>query len=182
MPQLTNAQIIAKAKKDNRTVLVTPDQTNAGQHLVLTALGPEGATHGLANAITATNAANSPNIAPGDGEATVAPEGLTKDTLRTQYLFGSTYDSTKAGFGAKRCFVNLKGQPLDANGTPTTVALAVDAETTDLTALGEAVSNYAQVYRTDGTRTPVPGTYAAPSANQTALYQRYYGWTVQNDL
>ena len=42
------------------------------------------------------------------------------------------------------------------------------------------VTNYAQVHRTDGSRTPVPGRYQA-SARQTSLYAPYVGWTAQQD-
>lgn len=186
MARLTAAQVAARLKGDNRTVVGSKDPGGSDQDLVATDLGPVGTEYGLANASTATAAAYEV-VADGTGEI-VVPVGsfdgsdLSKNALRTQYFTQKeSYDATKAGFGAKRCFVNDKYQPLDANGQPTTVADAVDAETTDLTALGEAVTNYAQVYKYDGERTPVPGTYTA-NERQTSLYAPYSGYTAQHDI
>jgi hypothetical protein len=169
-------------KGDNRTVVATPDQSTPDTAVVTSDIGAEGDTHGLDTAITSTDPAFSLGVAEGEETITVVEGGggLSKNDLRTQYFHTGNYDSSQRAFGAKRCFVNIKGQPLDANGDPTDVASAVDAETTDLSALGEAVTSYAQVYRTDGTRTPVPGTYQT-NVRQTALYAPYVGYTAQHD-
>jgi hypothetical protein len=188
MARLTAAQIATRLKGDNRTVVgsttpVPPGGTKTT--FVATDVGPVGITYGLSTASTSTAAAYTATVPnPVNAKITVphGNGGLTKDDLRTQYFTQkASYDSTKVGFGAKRCFVNINGQPLAANGTPTTVALAIDADTTDLSALGEAVTNWAQCYKTDGTRTPVPGTYLATD-RQTSLYAPYAGWTAQHDL
>jgi hypothetical protein len=177
---LTAAQIATRLEKDNRTVVGSKDPADGTKDFVATDVGKTGATYGLTNAITSTAAAYSTGVTRGTGKITVAhgDGGLTKNDLRTQYFIDkNTYDSSKAGFGAKRCYTNTKGQPLDANGVPTTVALAVNAETTALTALGQAVTNYAQCHKADGLRTPVPGVYTA-DARATSLYAPYVGWTV----
>lgn len=187
MAALTAAEIAARLKGDNRTAVGSADPGNAGQDLVLADLGPEGEDFGLANASTATAAAYEDDVDADTGvvvvgQGSVAGDDLSKDALRTMYFqdaTGANYDSTKVGFGAKRCFVNAKNQPLDADGLPTTVADAVDAEDTDLTALGEAVTNWAQTIYTDERRTPPPGTYNV-SARATSLYAPYAGWTVQH--
>lgn len=180
MPTLNNAAIAAKLKGDNRTVVATPDQTNAGKLLVATDVGPDGVDYGLTNASTSTAAGYSVNQT--EAKVTI-PEGagnLDAANLRTQWFQTGLYDSSQVGFGAKQCFVNKDYQPLDANGLPTTVANAVDASTTDLTALGEAVTNWAQCIGED--RTPPPGTYEV-TALQTAQYGvPYTGWTVQHDI
>lgn len=176
----TAAALAARLKGDNRTVVGSKDPDGTGE-FAATFLGAVGDTHGLANAKTADAAAYSANVADGAGEITVVEGngGLSKNDLRTQYFTSRTsYDATKAGFGAKRCFVNAKGQPLAANGTPTTVALAVDAETTDLSSLGEAVTSWAQV-NAGADRTPPPGVYTS-SARATSLYAPYVGWTAQH--
>jgi hypothetical protein len=185
----TAAELAAKLKGDNRTVVGSKSPTNAANDFVATDVGPDGAAYGLANAkVEGTSAAYEDGVTRGTGSITVEEGngGLTKNDLRTQYFHvgsvagNGTYDATQAGFGAKRCFVNSKGQPLDANGAPTDVASAVDAETTDLSALGEAVTNWAQVSKyTD--RTPPPGTYDA-NERQTSLYAPYAGWTAQDAL
>lgn len=175
----TAAQLAARLKNDNRTVVGSKDPDGTGE-FVATFLGAVGDTHGLANAKTADAAAYEANVTDGAGEITVVHGngGLTKNDLRTQYFHAGTYDATKVGFGAKRCFVNAKGQPLAANGTPTTVALAVDAETTDLSALGEAVTSWAQTIA-GADRTPPPGVYTS-DARATSLYAPYVGWTAQH--
>jgi hypothetical protein len=173
------ATLAARLKGDNRTVVGSNDPDGTGE-FAATFLGAVGDTHGLANAKTADAAAYEANLAAGAGEITVVEGngGLTKNDLRTQYFHAGNYDATKAGFGAKRCFTNAKGQPLAANGTPTTVALAVDAETTDLTSLGEAVTSWAQV-NAGADRTPAPGVYTS-DARATSLYAPYVGWTAQH--
>lgn len=183
----TAAALAARLKGDNRTVVgsKSPALVDAGTDFVATDVGPEGVDYGLTNASTASAAAYEDGVTRGDGEV-VVPQGsfdgsdLSKNALRTQYFHAGTYDATKVGFGAKRCFVNSQGEPLDANGDPTTVAAAVDAETTDLTALGEAVTNWAQTIKTVD-RTPPPGTYTA-NERQTSLYAPYVGWTAQHAL
>ena len=107
--------------------------------------------------------------------------GLTKNELRTQYFHTGKYDASKVAFGAKRCFVNLKGQPLKTDGTPADdVAGAQDADAGDLTSIGEAVTNWAQVNLTDDAkRTPPPGDYGI-DPRQTSVYAPYVGWTAQN--
>lgn len=180
MAVLTAAEIATRLSKDNRTVVVSKDPANAGKFIVATDVGPVGATYGLANAKTATAAAYTANATAAAAKIVVTHGngGLSKNDLRTQYFFTGTYDSTKVGFGAKRCFVSSTGMPLDANGVPTTVALAIDAETTDLTALGQAVTNYAQVNR-GVNRTPAPGAYSVDE-KATSLYAPYVGWTAQH--
>jgi hypothetical protein len=176
----TAAALAARLKGDNRTVVGSADPADPTKEFVATFLGAEGDDHGLANAKTADAAAFSTGVAAGAGEITVVEGngGLTKNDLRTQYFHAGNYDATKAGFGAKRCFVNAKGQPLAANGTPTTVALAIDAETTNLSALGEAVTSWAQTIA-GVDRTPPPGVYSS-SARATSLYAPYVGWTAQH--
>jgi hypothetical protein len=176
----TAAALAARLKGDNRTIVVSKDPDGTGE-FVATDVAPEGGKYGLANAKTATAAAYAANVADGAAEITVAHGngGLTKDDLRTQhFISAANYDATKAGFGAKRCFVNAKGQPLKADGTPGTVAEAVDAETTDLSALGEAVTSWAQV-NAGADRTPPPGKYTG-DVRQTSLYAPYVGWTAQH--
>lgn len=176
------AALAARLKGDNRTVVGSKDPDGTGE-FVATDVGPDGVSYGLANASTSTAAAYEANVAAGEGSITVVEGngGLTKNDLRTQYfLLKESYDATKAGFGAKRCFVNSKGQPLAADGTPTTVAAAVDADDADLSSLGEAVTNWAQTSAGEN-RTPPPGTYTA-NERQTSLYAKYVGWTAQHDL
>jgi hypothetical protein len=175
----TAAALAARLKNDNRTVVGSKDPDGAGE-FAATALGKVGDTHGLNVAKTADVAAYSANVADGAGKITVAHGGggLTKNDLRTQYFHTGNYDATKAAFGAKRCFVNAKGQPLAANGTPTTVAAAVNAETTNLSSLGEAVTSWAQVHA-GANRTPAPGVYSS-SPRATSLYAPYVGWTAQH--
>lgn len=177
----TAAALAARLKGDNRTVVGSNDPDGTGE-FVATDLGAVGDDHGLANAKTADAAAYEANVADGAGEITVVEGngGLTKNDLRTQWFHTGNYDATKAGFGAKRCFVNAKGQPLDANGDPTTVASAVDADDADLTSLGEAVTSWAQTIAGDD-RTPPPGVYTS-DARATSLYAKYVGWTAQHDL
>ena len=181
----TRAQVAALLKDDNRTAVGSLDPGFPENGYVASDVGPTGSDYGLAFNITDTAAAYEHVVNDTETLVVTIPHGnggLTKDDLRTQYFHGNnTYDSTEVGFGAKRCFVNISGQPLDANGAPTTVALAIDAETTDLTALGEAVTNWAQCHKPDGERTPVPGTYQT-SSRATSLYAPYVGWTVQNDI
>lgn len=178
----TAAALAARLKGDNRTVVGSrsPALIPSATDFVATDVGPDGVAYGLANASTATAAAYEDGVTRGDGSITVVHGngGLTKDDLRTQYFHQGTYDATARGFGAKRCFVNASGQPLDANGVPTTVAAAVDAETTDLSALGEAVTSWAQVSAGEN-RTPPPGVYTA-SHRATSLYAPYVGWTAQH--
>lgn len=178
----TAAELAAKLKGDNRTVVGSKSPTNPANDFVATDVGPDGVAYGLANASTASAAAYSDGVTRGEGSITVVDGngGLSKDDLRTQYFHTGNYDATARAFGAKRCFVNSKGQPLDANGAPTTVAAAVDAESTDLSALGEAVTNWAQTIKTVD-RTPPPGTYTA-NERQTSLYAPYAGWTAQDAL
>jgi hypothetical protein len=192
MARLTNAQIVERLSGDNRTVVAFPDQTDPTKKVVATDVGPVGASYGLTNVKSATVPAYRAGVAPGgvtDQIAVAAGGGptqevLSKKFLRTQYFhIAGSYDATKVGFGAKRCYVNLQGQPLDDKGEPTTVAEAVDAETTELTGqlLGKPVTNYAQTYAGDD-RTPLPGTWEAPDVRQTALYAPYPGYTAQHDL
>lgn len=175
------AELAVRLKGDNRTVVGSKDPGDAAADFVASDVGPEGVDYGLANASTATAAAYEDGVTRGAGEITVVEGngGLTKNDLRTQYFHTGNYDATARGFGAKRCFVNSKGQPLAADGTPTTVANAVDAETTDLTALGEAVTSWAQTVAGEN-RTPPPGTYTA-NERATSLYAPYVGWDVQDD-
>jgi hypothetical protein len=175
------AALAARLKGDNRTVVGSADPADPTKEFAATFLGAEGDTHGLTTAKTADAAAFSTGVAAGEGEITVVEGngGLTKNDLRTQYFISAAnYDATKAGFGAKRCFVNSKGQPLKADGTPGTVDEAVDAETTDLSALGEAVTSWAQTIA-GADRTPPPGVYSS-SARATSLYAPYVGWTAQH--
>lgn len=176
----TAAALAARLKGDNRTVVGSKDPDGTGE-FVATDLGAVGDDHGLANAKTADAAAYEANVADGEGEITVVHGngGLTKNDLRTQYFHTGNYDATARAFGAKRCFVNSKGQPLDADGEPTTVADAVNAETTNLTSLGEAVTSWAQTVAGEN-RTPPPGTYTA-NERATSLYAPYVGWDVQDD-
>lgn len=176
----TAADIAARLKGDNRTLVGSKDPDGSG-FFAASDVGPEGSTHGLANASTASAAAYSANLSADENISVTVVEGdggLTKNDLRTQYFHTGNYDATAAGFGAKRCFVNSTGQPLDANGVPTTVAAAINAETTDLTALGEAVTNWAQVNKPDGQRSPAPGTYTVHS-NATSQYVPHVGWVVE---
>lgn len=188
MAKLTAAALAELLNKDNRTVVGSADPGDLTKDFVATDVGKVGADYDLDNAITDTSAAYSDGVDRGTGEIVVVhgDGGLTKNDLRTQWFHtgpnGDGYDGTKVGFGAKRCFVNIKGWPLKADGTPAaSVADAQDADAGPLTDLGEAVTNYAQVYKTDGTRTPVPGKYTA-SHLATSLYAPYAGWTVQHDL
>lgn len=185
MALLDAAAIAKRLKNDNRTVVGSADPGDPTKDFVATDVGKVGTTYGLANASTDTSAAYSGGVAEGKGKIVVVHGngGLTKNDLRTQWFHvgpnGGSYDSTKVGFGAKRCFVNLQGWPLKTNGTKAaSVADAQDADAGPLTALGEAVTNYAQVYKTDGTRTPVPGVYTA-DRRATSLYAPYVGWTSQ---
>ena len=186
----TAAELAAKLKGDNRTVVGSKSPTDAANDFVATDVGPEGATYGDLTAKTADAAAYADGVTRGDGKITVPQGGgaLTAKVLRTQYFHvgsvagNGTYDATKEGFGAKRCFVNSKGQPLAANGTPTDVAnaLAVADDDTALSSLGEAVWNGAQTVMGEN-RTPAPGVYDA-SERATSLYAPYAGWTAQDAL
>jgi hypothetical protein len=175
----TAAALAARLKGDNRAVVGSADPADPTKDFAATDLGEEGVKHGLTNASTATAAAYETGLARDAGEIVVSEGngGLTKDDLRTQYFHTGNYDATKVGFGAKRCFTNSKGQPLKADGTPGTVAEAIDAETTNLSSLGEAVTSWAQTIGPD--RTPAPGTYKA-SARASSLYVPYAGWTAQD--
>jgi hypothetical protein len=199
----TAAQILDRLGTDNRTVVATPDPAAPDTKVVVASgLGPDGGKFKVGDdsnptvftdVTTAKDAdggslpkADDGIAAGGDyafADATVAKVpvlGLSKDELRTQYFhLKNGYDATKVGFGAKLCFVNDKGQPLKADGTPADdVASAVDAATTDLTAQGQAVTNWAQVNKTDGSRTGIPGVYDV-EPRQTALYAPHVGWTAQ---
>lgn len=137
-------------------------------------------------------------VASGQGNLTVSPSrqvtikvpvfGLSRNERRTQYFYenpgqvGANKGGMKPIDASKRklCFVNAQGAPLKADGTPADdVTSAADAATTDLTAEGESVTNWAQTQRTDGSRTGVPGVYDY-NPRQTALYAPYVGWTAQN--
>jgi len=100
----------------------------------------------------------------------VTLEGVGKGNkyVRKQ-LFRSTAQPV-AAVTEKWCYTNAKGQPLDANGAPTTVGSAVNAATTALTAVGEAVSSLTQPG-------PMPGAY--PVSELQSLYSPYIGWTVK---
>lgn len=179
----TAADLAKRLKGDNRTIVGSKDPADPTKDFVTTDIGPTGTTYGLANASTDTVAAYESGLDRGAGEITVphGNGGLTKNDLRTQYFIPkNAYDATKVGFGAKRCFVNKDGWPLKADGTKAKRDLsdAADAETTDLSALGEAVTSYAQVYA-GADRTPVPGVYTA-SERATSLYAPYVGWTAQH--
>ena len=204
------AGLAAKLKGDNRTVVGSKSPTNAANDFVATDVGPDGATYGLANAkVEGTNAAYEDGVTRGEGEIVVTQGngGMTKNDLRTQYFHvgsvagNGTYDATKVGFGAKRCFVNQFGEPLNTDGTVAPdVTSAQDAEDGDLTGApwsgagfftddtdprGEGVyigpvTSWAQVSKYEG-RTPPPGTYTA-NERQTSLYAPYVGWTAQDAL
>lgn len=190
------AWVAAELKGDNRTVVASRVK-GASTVVMATSVGPDGTTlkndaasPATLTAETATSAAFVGGLPADNASASVKARTLVvpiigpldKTNLRTQYFHTGMYDSTKAGFGAKRCYVNIKGQPLAANGTPTTVKLAVDAETTALSAVGEAVSNGRQVYVTkDSDRAPWPGKYESHPF-QTSYYAPYAGWTVQHEI
>ena len=164
MAKPTAAALAALLKGDNRTVVGSKDPDTADKVAAFTDLGPTGTEYGLDTASTATAAAYSEGADPGTLKI-VVPEGngkLTKNDLRTQYFHvAGTYDATKVGFGAKLCFVNSKGQPLKADGTPAdSVTAAVDASTTDLTSLGEAVTNWSQCQQ--DRRLPYPASRDVP--------------------
>lgn len=198
------AYVAGKLKGDNRTV-VGSKVAGAATVVMATSVGPNGAvlkndaaSPATLTAETATEAAYVAGLAADDvkGRTLVVPilpnvsgDAYDKRNLRTQYFHGFTsYDSSKAGFGAKRCYVNVKGQPIKADGTLTTPADAVDAETTALSVavdagtaakIANAVTNYEQVYRTNpATRAVAPGKYLSHPF-QTSLYAPYAGWTAQ---
>ena len=192
------AAVAASLKKDNRTAVGSKLRGSANV-VAATCAGPDGSTitNDTPTALTAETATAAAHISVANAETPAGVKARTvviphlpnttgnaydKRNCRTQYFWGTPplpYDSTKAGLGAKRCYVNITGSPLDANGVPTTVALAINAETTALTALGQAVTNYEQVYRTsDTTRAVAPGKYLTHPF-QTSLYAPYAGWTAQ---
>ena len=178
----TTAEILAeRLKGDNRSVIGSVNPMNPNTDFVATDLGEVGANHGLTYPISATSVAFSASVTRDKGQILVMEGGggLSKKDLRTQYFSTGDCDVTKVGFGAKRCFVNAKGQPLAADGTPTTVALAVDAETTDLSSnnSNQALTSWAQVHGPN--RTPVPGYHDAWS-RATSLYAPYAAWTAQD--
>lgn len=187
MPITTAAALATALVGDNRTVVGSADPANIANGFAATDVAPDGALYGLATAKDeGVNAAYRGAIAPGGDLKVVVPHGtgdLTKNYLRTQWFNTGIYDSTLPGFGAKRCFVNAQGQPLAANGTPAaSVDAAVNAETTNLTAVGEAVWNGAQTVIYDSARrAPAPGTYET-SVRASSLYAPFAGWTVQNDI
>jgi hypothetical protein len=204
MAKPTAAALAALLGRDNRTVVASPDPADPTKVIVFSAMvGEDGDFFGTGTGTDAdndgvvdptVNVANAYDEGPPPVAAYSAssdPEDVAvaeiyvsgtqdKDFFRTQYFHTGNYDASKPAFGAKRCYVNSKGQPLDANGAPTTVASAVDAETVTLTDVGEAVFNWAQVNRTGAGRTAVPGIYDV-SPRQTALYAPYVGWTAQQD-
>ena len=191
------AWVAAKLKDDNRTVVASKVK-GAATIVMATSVGPDGTaltnnadTPAALTAETTTSAAYIGGLASDNTAAAVKGRTLVvpiigpldKTNLRTQYFtVDGTYDSSKVAFGAKRCYVNINGRPLDANGAPTTVALAINAETTALSKVGEAVSNGRQVYVTkDSERAPWPGKYESHPF-QTSYYAPYAKWTVQHDI
>jgi len=205
MAKPTAAELAALLGRDNRTVVASPDPADPTKVIVFSAVvGEDSDVFGTGTGTDADNdgvvdpTANVPNAyvegpppvaaysASSDPEDVAVAEiyvsgNQDKNFFRTQYFHTGNYDASKPAFGAKRCFVNAKGQPLKADGTVAeTVAAAADAETTTLTDVGEAVHNWAQVNKTGVGRTAVPGIYDV-SPRQTALYAPYVGWTAQQD-
>ena len=100
--------------------------------------------------------------------ATTGPGGGSK-YIRKQF-FKSKYGGPDDG---KWYYVNKDIWPLKADGTPATApdfADAADAETEPLTAVGEAMTNFAQPG-------PLPGVYEVSERQQG--YSRYLGWVVE---
>ena len=198
----TLARIAALLGTDNRTVVASPDPNTAGNVVVASSLvGKNANTFGVgATAGTVANAANAYAVGPpataAYGSVTAAnarvakiavETPLNRANLRTGYFLVNP-GQKGGGLGGmnpidytarKQCYVNLLGQPLDANGVPTTPALAVNAATTPLTALGQAVGNYAVTNKTSVGRSALPGVYGLDT-RQTSTYAPYVGWTAQN--
>jgi hypothetical protein len=177
---MTAASTATKLLNDNRTVVGGKD--DAGARIAVLPTLPNGLAFVAKTGDRATDAAGSEVVAnasvpayisSADVEfvtvpidfATTAPDGSSK-YIRRQF-FKSVVGDPSTG---KWCYTNIKGQPLDANGVPTTVASAVNAATTPLSALGQAVTNYVQPG-------PLPGTYQVSERQQG--YSPYIGWTVK---
>lgn len=162
----------ARLLNDNRTVVGGTDsagrslgvvpliQTVAGSALV-SGSDPAG---GTATKVNASPGVNPVFVHDADGVSSVTI-AVDKARVRKNFFRDGTGDPASG----KWCWVNSKGQPLDANGVPTTVALAINAETTALTALGEGVTDY--------TQRPLPGVY--PVSKQSQGSSSYIGWTAQ---
>lgn len=151
---------------DNRTVVggkdsaatpmaVVPLVQSVADSALVTGKDPSGSA---AIKVVATPGTHPVFVHDADGVATVT---ITVDKTKVRkVLFNG---------GTKLCFVNATGMPLDANGAPTTVALAIDAATTPLTAVGEGVTDYSQ--------RPLPGVY--PISSLALGSSPYIGWTAQ---
>lgn len=196
----SDATVAALIGQDNRTAVATPDPTTPANVIVGSALaGKNGDTIGIgATAGTVAPSANAfvagpPAVAAYDSVVIASgkvvkinTEGpLSRANLRTTYFYanpgqkGGGIGGMNALGAPKLCYVNVNGRPLDANGAPTTVALAINAATTSLTAQGQAVTNWASVHKTGVGRSAPPGIYGV-DVRQTALYAPYLGWTAQN--
>lgn len=176
---MTAASTATKFLRDNRTVIGGKDDTGAriailptlpdGQAFVAKKGGGADAT-GTETAATSTvpayvSSADVTTVVVPIDFATTGPGGGSK-YVRKQF-FKSTKGDPSTG---KWCYVNKLIQPLDASGVPTTVAAAIDASTTPLTAVGQAMTNFAQPG-------PLPGVYPVSEGQQG--YSRYLGWTVK---
>ena len=195
----TLAAVATRLGTDNRTVVATPDPQTAGNVLVASALvgktgdllqvgAAAGSVADVANASTATVASYGTATAANAKVAKIQQETpLSRANLRTQYFMPNP-GQKGGGIGGmnafdlnnrKLCYVNAAGQPLNASGVPTTVALAINAATTSLTTLGQGVTNWAAVNKTGAGRSAPPGVYGV-DVRQTSLYAPYVGWTAQN--
>jgi hypothetical protein len=179
---MTAAATATKHLNDNRSVVCGKDDTGAGIVILpTTAVGqpfwPEkvGGTASADAPIVAT--ATVPAYCPKtdtvqvtvkvDFATTAAtPGGVTSKYVRKQFFKANTGDPSTG----KWCYTSIKGQPLAADGTVTTVALAADATKVALTAQGLAVGNYAQPG-------PMPGTYTVSTNQQGSA--PHLGWTVK---
>jgi hypothetical protein len=168
-----------KLLTDNRTVVCGKD--SAGARIVVLPTLPDGQNF-WPEIPAGTPAAGTVVLATPTVPAHISSTDVTQVTVKvdfattlpggsSKYVRRQFFKSTVGGpSDGKWCYTNIKGQPLAADGTVTTVALAADAKTTALTAQGLAVGNYAQPG-------PAPGTYTVTERQQG--YSRYIGWTAQ---
>lgn len=100
--------------------------------------------------------------------ATTSGAGTGSKYVRKQFFKSNTGDPASG----KWCYTDINGWPLKADGTKALgVSDAANANTTPLTAVGLAVTNYAQPG-------PLPGTYQVSERQQG--YARWLGWTSQS--
>lgn len=175
---MTAASTATKFLTDNRTVVGGKD--DAGVRIAILPTLPDGQAFvakdtagaditGETAATTTVPAyvsnANVGTVTVGIDFATVEGPGKGSKYVRKQFFKSGVGDSTSG----KWCYTNILGWPLKADGTKAAdVASAANAATTPLTAVGEAVTNYAQPG-------PLPGTYQVSERQQG--YARYLGWT-----